>query len=264
MSRRYVVFLAGLLALIGAPCVLRAQSTSPEAPASAQSQPAAAAAASSWSVGVDAGLAVQFSAGSLVTTCKCSYPSATSIGPAAAVSLGYRMTSTLGLTLRVGYAGHESEHLVTDTREWYDENGAKVLLTHERRALVTMSLLDAALLVSWMPGQEGLALHAGPVLTSVLSAHMRETERIVTPGYVYPDTKTNLVQIADADLADVRSINTLLLGLQVGGEWMIPLAASLAAGPAVSYTLPLTSVFSDGTEWKQHALRAAVRLRLAL
>lgn len=264
MFRTLIVCVTCLLVVSIAPVMLHGQSTSPEAPGTPTAAALGASTASPWSVGLDAGIAAHVSSGSLVTTCNCSYPSATSLAPAAALSLSYRFSLTMGLALRVGYAGHSGEHLLTDQREWYDENAAKVMLTHERRALVTMSLLESALLFEWWPARDGLALHAGPVITSLLSTHINETERIVTPGYVYPDTKTNLVQIADADLADVRSINTLLLGLQVGGVWMIALTPTLAAGPAVSYTLPLTSILADGTSWKQHALRGAVRLRLSL
>lgn len=264
MFRTLVASVTCLLVVSSVPVVLHAQSTSPEAPVSTRTSVDDVADAPRWSVGLDAGVAAHVSSGSLVTTCDCSYPSATSLAPAAALLLSYRFSSTFGVGLRIGYAGHSGEHLLTDQREWYDENAAKVMLTHERRALVTMSLFESALLLEWSPARDGLALHAGAVITSLLDARINETERIVTPGHVYPDTKTNLVQIADADLADVRSINTMLLGLQVGGEWMIALTPTLAAGPAVSYTLPLTSILADGTAWKQHALRGAVRVRLAL
>ncbi len=248
------------------PHAVSAQSTSPEAPGTPIGTPqdARSGAPSTMSVSVDAGTAILFSSGTLSTTCKCAYPSGMNAGPTMGLSLEYRVASTLSLALRVGYTGYTGEFTVGDSRVWYEQSGAMVTLDHERRALISMDLLETALLLRWSPAHDAPYLQCGPVMSAMLASHITETERIVTPGYVYPSTQNNLVQLADGELAEVRATRQMHLGLRVGGGWMIPVGASLAVGPELSYTFPLTSVFTEGPDWKLHSLHGLVRLRLAL
>lgn len=114
----------------------------------------------------------------------------------------------------------------------------------------------------WFTGAGDLFLSLGAGAGFFMGGTVLDQETLTTPGIFYQQG-SNKVVYHDGNLDEIADPG-LRAALILGIGYDLALSRGLALSPEVQFDLPLTSVTSEDSDWKQMALRFSVVLRLGI
>ncbi len=134
---------------------------------------------------------------------------------------------------------------------------APVISRYEIDASYVSVFVDPTLV--YRPSTSGLLLLGGPTLAFPISATYDQREVLAEPGSAtFVDGRTE----RSVGSGDVESPGSVLLGLQLGAAWEIPLSPLVSLRPTLIGSFGLSDNAQE-VDWKSHAVRLGVALLFA-
>jgi hypothetical protein len=212
-------------------------------------------------VGPMAGIGYNLHLGNFQTLCKCTYSGGTGAGPTGGLFAEIPVSRSWRISGGFTYNDLRADFTRQETRLEYGSTGEFVNIQFEQTASVNLSYIGFQAMAKWISGLGGLYLAAGPSISFLVSNHIKETERIVTPGWVYKQNMQNQNVFLDGDIPSYRQ-NRLAVHAAAGYDFFLP--PKLVISPELGYQMPLTSVTSSDANWGASALQLMVFVKFGL
>ncbi len=212
-------------------------------------------------LGPMAGLNINFHLGDFVTNCDCVYSGGSGIGPVGGVFLEYPISKYWSVYGGVAYQDTRAKFTRTNERLEYVQSGEFVNVQFEQTADVTLAYLGLQARAKWRTGIQTLYLSFGPTIESLISNHIKETEVIKTPGFVYTSNRTRQNLYMDEALPARRNIRFAAVAA-IGYDIIIN--PRFIVMPEMSFQLPLSSVTTSDSDWKATSLQFSVFIKFGI
>ncbi len=212
-------------------------------------------------LGPVAGIGYNMHLGQFRTQCNCTYSGGTGFGPSGGLFAEIPIAPSLRVYGGVRYNDLRADFTRQETRLEYGSTGEFVNIQFEQTANVALSYLGFQAMAKWLTGFGGLYVAAGPSISFLVSDHIKETERILTPGWVYKQNMQNQNVFLDGDIPSYRS-NRLAVHAAAGYDFVF--SPQFVIAPEIGYQLPLTSVTSTDKDWGASALQLSVFVKFGL
>lgn len=207
------------------------------------------------------GIGYNLHLGDFITTCNCEYSGGTGFGPTAGLFAEYPLTKDWSIYGGVFYQDLRAEFTKNETRLEYAQDGSFVNVNFERNAGVTISYIDFQANAKWRTGFYSLYVSAGPSIGFLQSNHIKETEKILTPGFVFSSNRTNQTTFLDGDLPE-KSFLRAAVHFAAGYDFMI--SPRFIVMPELGFQLPITTVTSNDNNWRASVLIISVFVKIGL
>ena len=249
---RHLSFCILLLASIAQPAALRA-----EGPEEDVLRPLLVR----FFVGPVAGIGYNLHLGDFQTQCKCTYSGGSGVGPNGGLFAEIPIARSWRVYGGMTYSDLRADFTRQETRLEYGSSGEFVNIQFEQTANVTLSYIGIQAMAKWMTGLGTLFVAAGPELSFLVGNHIKETERILTPGWVYKQNMQNQNIFLDGDVPSYRS-NRLALHAAVGYDFF--LSPQFVLSPELGFQMPLTTVTSSDNDWSAASLHLSLFVKFGL
>jgi hypothetical protein len=213
-------------------------------------------------VGVAGGPLVLLGSGGPTGTCNCEYDEGGGSGFNAGLAFDVYINSVLGLRLQGMFESHSAVFSKNLTRNLFSSDGSPVSAQAERRFEADLQYAAVSMHVLWFTGAGNLFLSAGAGAGFFVDGTALDQETLTTPGVFYQQGSNRAVY-HDGDLKAIAEPG-LRASLIVGVGYDLPLSRGLALAPEIQLDVPLTSVTTEHSDWKQMALRFNAALRLGI
>ncbi|MCZ7555201.1 MAG: hypothetical protein M5R41_02195 [Bacteroidia bacterium] len=213
-------------------------------------------------VGVSGGPLILLGSNGPTGTCDCVYDEGGGTGFNAGIAFDVYINPLLGLRVQGMFESHAPVFSKNLTRDLYSSDGSPVTVEAERRFEADLRYAGISMQLLWFTGAGDLFLTAGAGAGFFVDGTALDQETLNSPGVFYQQGSNRAVY-HDGDLKDFADPG-LRASLIVGIGYDLALARGLALAPEVQLDVPLTSVTSEHSEWKQLALRFNAALRLGI
>jgi hypothetical protein len=213
-------------------------------------------------VGVSGGPLVLLGSGGPTGTCDCVYDEGGGSGFNAGIAFYVYLNSFLGLRLQGLLESHSAVFSKNLTRNLFSADGSPVTAEAERRFEADIRYAGISMHLLWFTGAGNLFLSAGAGAGFFVDGSVLDQETLISPGVFYQQGSNRAVY-HDGDLKAFADPG-LRASLMVGMGYDVPLSRGLALAPEIQLDVPLTSVTTEHSDWKQMAVRFNVVLRLGI
>lgn len=211
--------------------------------------------------GVLGGISINFHLGDLTTSCNCVFENGKGSGPLVGISYEHPIDARLSIVGALVYQDFSADFSKPESRLEATKSGEFVNVLFERTASITLAAVSVHALARWKTGVTGLHFSAGPTIGGTVSTHIGESQKLLTPGFVYTASNTDLSTFFNGDIPNRNSLRVALLA-SVGYD--LPLGSNFFLTPEAGYQLPLTNISSTDDNWRASAFHLAVSLRAEL
>lgn len=213
-------------------------------------------------VGPVGGIGYNFHLGKFTTQCDCEYSGGNGFGPLGGLYVEYPLDKAWSLYGGVNYSDLRADFTRSETRLEFANNGEFVNINFERTAEVTLSYIGLDMNAKWRTGVSTIYLAGGPTIGFLTSNHhLKETERVVTPGFVYQSNSTNQQTFMDQALPDKQSLR---IAMHVGAGYDYYATPTFVLSPELGLHLPITSVSTVYNNWRAAALTFSLFIKFGL
>lgn len=220
--------------------------------------------------GIDFGMPVGF--GSFQSGCRCPYdgtPDGSSLGFQAGAD--FHLSSALHLSLRAALVHSTFRYGLQEEVPVHPYIPSLGNMMVDRSAEYTLFECDVALLLRWDLPFAGVFLAAGPSLFAVLSDHLLEQVRILSPDLVFSDG-TKRATTFDGALSELRpypggkiaDYTPDVVGIQFVLGYRIEFGTRWSVAPELLLHAALASHLRQSPHWKLTTVRAASIFRYQL
>lgn len=213
-------------------------------------------------VGVSGGPLLLLGSNGPTGTCDCVYDEGGGTGFNAGIAFDVYLNPLLGLRLQGMFESHSPVFSKNLTRNLFSTDGSPVTVDAERRFEADLRYAGISMQLLWFTGVGNLFLSAGAGAGFFIEGTALDQETLKSP-YVFYQQGSNRAVYHDGDLKDFADPG-LRASLIVGAGYDVPLSRGLTLAPEVQLDVPLTSVTSEHSDWKQMALRFNAALRLGI
>jgi hypothetical protein len=253
--------LSFLLLLFFLAQALLAQATLPESPALTE----APLQAPLWFIGLEGGVQGVVSSGSFTAPCNCTYESgAMLVSPVSGLFVEHVVAPAWRVEAGVRFSMYNVNYSENGTLIRYASDGGELRLEIERKASVRISYLSLYADAKWYAGLSGLYFSVGPDIGVFVAGTFKDQETLLTPGYVYPQNRTNTYVYADGDFKQSYETSTLRIGARLAAGYDLMLSSSWTLTPEAAYLLGLTPVATGHSSWKLSGVQGMLRLKVAM
>ncbi len=208
--------------------------------------------------------AAHFSSNGDITDCG-QLSSGSGLNPIVQAIFEFPLSPSIAIGAGIGYAGRSGVLSRTNTYPIRDgQTGAESTLTTQMDVNATLSYLelqpDVRISLLGNNSKRTLGVVVGPRIALPLTTSFAQSERVVSPenaAFIADGVRTQTRSIATGPLTTRSSV---LLGLSVGAEGLLPVSDKISIVPSISADYFLNSVVVDAT-WKVFAIRAEVGIR---
>ena len=199
--------------------------------------------------------------GELITQCNCKYSNGKGAGPLAGFFVEYPVSKYFSVYGGTIYQDFSATFSIHETRLEYSSSGEFVNVAFEKKAVTNISYFGIQAMAKWKTGFYASYVSIGPAITFLVSDHIKETENILTPGFVYNSSKQPQNVFLDQGIPAKRDVRLSAIAA-VGYDYSV--TPRIIIVPEIGFQLPLTSVTTNLNNWNAAAIQFSIFLKFGI
>ena len=144
----------------------------------------------------------------------------------------------------------------------YSSDGSSVATVAERHFEADLQYSTISMHMLWFTGAGNLFVSLGAGAGFYVDGTVRDQQTLRTPGLFYQNG-SNQVVFHDGPLAEIAE-TSLRASAIVGMGYDLPVSRGFTIAPEVQLDIPLSSVTTEDSDWKQMVVRFSAAFRIGV